>query len=163
MQRGSHHTAEVRARISASKTGKPGTPWTPSQRAILAVMNIGRRHSPESIDHMRAAQQRLAPAQSERQRGVPVTHGLTLFGKNSPEYISWYKSRANARDKYRWKGIRVCERWEGRDGFVHFLADMGERPEGLVLVRIDHNGNYEPGNCKWGARAEAHTHRRARD
>lgn len=60
-------------------------------------------------------------------------------------------------EEYGAKGVTVCERWHD---FRNFLYDMGERPQGKTIDRIDGSKGYEPGNCRWATRAQQNANRR---
>jgi hypothetical protein len=91
--------------------------------------------------------------------------GHKIRGARDYTYISWISMIGRCTKKehksykfYGGRGITICQAWFD---FKNFLADMGLRPEGLQLDRVDTNGNYERSNCRWATREQNNLNRRA--
>lgn len=97
---------------------------------------------------------------------MATTHGDAPRGGRAPEHRIWDAmiGRCTRRSDSRWedyggRGIKVCEAW--RKSYSAFLSDMGRRPSPKhTLDRIEANGNYEPGNCRWATQAVQQRNRR---
>ncbi len=79
-----------------------------------------------------------------------------LVKRKIKEYRIWKNMKARCyspcnikHGKYQENNIQVCDRW--RSSFDNFMLDMGKCPENYSLDRINNNGNYEPGNCRWSS------------
>lgn len=126
----------------------------------LCVCDCGSEDAYEAEKLKNGNTQSCGCLRAEMRALANTTHGKTMT-KAYESWASMIQRCTNPKKKqfanYGGRGIKVCDRWLK---FENFLADMGECPSGKSLDRINNDGDYEPGNCRWATRKEQMRNRR---
>jgi hypothetical protein len=150
------------ARLTVTAVVRHGKRW-----AARCQCECGNTTGPTLFKHLRNGHSRscgCAQREAVRATGLVSRHGHARRTGHDPTYAAWLAMRARCksvelkkRKYYLDAGVRVCKRW---DKYENFLADMGPKPKGLTLDRINPLGNYTPGNCRWATWTEQRRNQR---
>ncbi len=152
-----------------SVVGSLVLPSGQKQYMVQSECDCGKTHVSRAIHVLYGRAKSCGCLISETTRKRLTKHGFApLSGKRKSVYHIWkgiHQRCSNPNSEffsyYGGRGIKVCDRWSGENGFLNFLADMGEPGRGMSIERKDNNKGYEPDNCKWIPRAKQASNQRS--